>query len=550
MSKYSILLSVTAILVLVGCVSVYEKANACGKTSCTYFVAVNGNDSWSGRLARPNFGRTDGPFATITRARDSIRQLKSAGALKTSVTVYLRGGTYYVTETISFTPDDSGTKECPVTYAAYRGEKPVLVGGKRITGFKQGEGNVVTATLPQVKDGSWFFRQLFVDGKRMIRARTPDYDTADPYRKGFFYVWRGASAFGQSVGCIHNPGDWMEYTIDVPADADYAVWMLYGANNKPFGTDDMGGRTVLIIDGGAPVSIINLPNTGSWNADKWSRCATVHLAKGKHTFRWQNVKGGGLNIGGYAFCDDPSWKPAKMEVPKPAEGKHVIAISAENFEKSHGKQLTLGGGEYGLPTAFRFKPGDIKPEWAQSTGAEIHIFQSEQCRAFKEIVSLAKVDMEQNMVTVSGKECVAKLGTGDRYFVENIPDALDSPGEWYLDRKTGELCLWPTKKLTAGNEVIAPVIGRMFELNGDVKTGKTVCHINFKGLQIRNTDYSPDDGCVGYQTGGDGVVFLGNATDCSVVDCSFNDIGKYAVCLKDGGSNRITGNSITSGGEG
>jgi parallel beta-helix repeat protein len=536
---------------LAGCHGVSGAAAKGGESQvCVFFVAADGDDRWSGRRSRPNFRRSAGPFATLARARDAVRQLKAAGGLASPVTVYVRGGTYYLSETIRFTPNDSGTPACPVTYAAYPGEQPVLVGGRRVEGFKQGEGNVVTALLPQVKDGRWFFRQLFVDGRRVIRARTPDYDPSDPYRKGFFYVWRGASGFGQSVGNIHNAGDWMEYAIDVPEDADYALWMLYGANNKPFGLADMGGRTAAVIDSGEPVPLMNLPNTGGWSADAWSRCATVRLAKGTHTFRWQNIKGGGLNIGGYAFCDDPLWKPAASAWPKPAAGKHAIAVPASDFVKSQGRQLSLGGGGSGVATAFRYKPGDIRPEWAQSEGAEIHIFQSEQCRAFKEIVSLAAVDPEQNIATVSGKECVAKLGVGDRYFVENVPDALDSPGEWYLDRKSGELRLWPAGKWTGRSEVVAPVIGRVFELAGDAKTGRAVSHLHFEGFQIRNTDYSPDDGCVGYQTGGDGVVYLGLATDCSVSSCGFRDIGKYAVCVKEGGSNRIVGNEIAGGAEG
>ncbi|MDD4870269.1 MAG: right-handed parallel beta-helix repeat-containing protein [Kiritimatiellae bacterium] len=539
-------------VVMVSCISTSDTSSKSmvGKDACQYFVAVNGNDNWSGKLARSNFTRTDGPFATITRARDVVRQYKTTGSLKSPVTVQIRGGKYYITETISFIPEDSGTKEYPVIYSAYPGEKPVLIGGRHVTGFKPGGGNVVTAVLPQVKDGNWFFRQLFVDGSRMIRARTPNYDPADPYRKGFSYVWKGASGFGQSVGNIHNPGDWMEYKIDVPAEADYSFWMLYGANNKPFGTDNMGGRTMAIVDGGTPIPLMNLPNTGGWNSDKWSCCATIHLTKGKHTLRWQNVKGGGLNIGGFALCDDPTWKPTTLELPKPAGGKHVVTISAEDFDKSHGKQLSISGNGAGIATAFRYKTGDIKPEWAQYPGAEIHIFQSASCRAFKEIVSLAKVDTDQNIVTVSGRECVVKLSVGDRYFVENIPDALDSPGEWYLDCKTGELRVWPAKPMTRKTEVVAPVVGRLFELKGDTKSGKVISYINFRGLQICDADYSPDDGCVGYQTGSDGAVYFGNATDCSIVDCIFRNVGKYAVCIKEGGNNRVVGNVIANGAEG
>lgn len=532
-----------------GCSMVSEAVKSQAEDS-VFFIAGNGNDAWSGRLARPNFKKTDGPFATIPRARDAVRQLKKTGPLSKPVMVYLRGGTYTITETIRFTLEDSGTEACPVTYAAYRNEKPVLVGGRRITGFKQAQGEIVTTVLPRVKDGDWFFRQLFVDGKRMLRARTPNYDPSDPYRKGFFYVWRGFSGFGSTLGNIHNSGDWLEYNIEAAAEADYAFWMLYGADNKAFNLDDMKGRTVLIVDNGTPVPLMNLPNTGSWTAERWSCCATVRLTKGKHTFRWMNAKGGGLNIRGFVFCDDPTWKPVKADLPATTAGKNLIAVPADAMVKSHGKQICFAGNSDGIATAFRYRPGDVQPEWARAAGAEIHIFQSAQCRAFKEIVSVAAVDTRQNIVTLSGKECIAKLNTGDRYFVENVPDALDAPGEWYLDRATGELRLWPMQSLSAKTEVIAPAVGRIFELIGNAQAGETVSHIHFKGLAMRNTDYSPDDKCEGYRTGGDGVVFLGHATDCSVTACCFHDIGKYAVCVENGGTNDISGNNIAAGAEG
>ena len=58
----------------------------------TFFVAKNGNDSWSGKLFAPNKDKTDGPFASITRARDAIRQLKKdQGGLKEPIIVMVRG---------------------------------------------------------------------------------------------------------------------------------------------------------------------------------------------------------------------------------------------------------------------------------------------------------------------------------------------------------------------------------------------------------------------------------------------------------------------------
>ncbi|MBM4087072.1 MAG: hypothetical protein FJ272_19965, partial [Planctomycetes bacterium] len=494
-----------------------------------------------------NAARSDGPFATLGRARDAIRQLKARGAgLKQTVTVQVRGGVYHVAETITLTPEDSGTKECPVSYVAYPGEKPVLRGGKRVTGWSTKDGRIYAVTLPDVKAGRWHFRSLFVDGERQIRARCPNVDASDPCRKGFFYVDRGLGGFGAAVGNIHNPGDWMEYKVQVPADGEYRFWMYYGALNKPFGNTDMGGRTVLTVDGGAPIPLMNLPDTGGWGEFKWSQSATVRLTKGEHLLRWQNVKGGGLNLEAYALTDDPDWKPVTTKLPKTADGKHLLVIQAEDFVRFNGKQLSVGGGG-GSKTEFHYKAGTFKPSWAQAPGAEVHIFQSGSCRAFKEIVSIQKVDEENRLVTVGGKECVAPLMTGDRYFVENVLEELDSPGEWYLDGQSGVLYYQPKPGFSERSEAIAPVVGRIMQFMGDAKP---VSHIRIAGLTFQCTDYSPDDGCVGYGMGNDGVLYLSAATDCAITDCAFRNIGKYAVCVTGGGSHIISGNDISHSAEG
>ena len=103
----------------------------------TLYVSTVGNDTWSGRLGEPNADGTDGPLASVQKARDIIRETKAAtGGLTKPVTVMLRGGVYPQTEPIVFTAADSGTKECPVTYQAYPGEKPVISGGDVIRGWQ------------------------------------------------------------------------------------------------------------------------------------------------------------------------------------------------------------------------------------------------------------------------------------------------------------------------------------------------------------------------------------------------------------------------------
>src|SRR3990167_1186114 len=113
----------------------------------TFYVSAFGSDSWSGRLADPNPAHTDGPFASLGRAQKAVRELHRQGKLPGPVTVQIRG-VWRLTAPMVFTPDDSGTAESPVTYAAYPGEKPLLSGGRVIRGWRKGPGEVWTVELP------------------------------------------------------------------------------------------------------------------------------------------------------------------------------------------------------------------------------------------------------------------------------------------------------------------------------------------------------------------------------------------------------------------
>ena len=157
----------TAIAVLV--VSLFP-ALSDGQASATdLYVATDGDDA--------NPGTQEEPFATIVRAKEAVRRLVAAG-LRSDVTVWLGEGTYGLSETLAFGPEDSGTEQYAVTYQARPGEKVTLCGGRPITGWEKGEGEIWKATVPGVRDG-WSFRNLFVNGRRAIRARTPDRD-AEP----------------------------------------------------------------------------------------------------------------------------------------------------------------------------------------------------------------------------------------------------------------------------------------------------------------------------------------------------------------------------------
>jgi len=64
------------------------------------FICTIGNDR--------NKGTIESPFLTMERAKTEVRKIKQRN--QKPINVYLRGGTYYLTETLVFGLEDSGTK--------------------------------------------------------------------------------------------------------------------------------------------------------------------------------------------------------------------------------------------------------------------------------------------------------------------------------------------------------------------------------------------------------------------------------------------------------
>jgi hypothetical protein len=364
----------------------------------TLFVSLDGDDAWTGKLAEPNAATTDGPFATLARARDEIRSMQTGKPISRPVTVYVRGGFYPLGSTLVFLPQDSGADECPITYASYPGEKVVLSGGRAITGWKKAaprpevsSPELWTAEIPSVKQGEWYFRQLFAGGQRRQRARSP--------------------------------------------------------------------------------------NAGFYHADGEFRA--------------------------------------------------------------------------GNPALFKFHAGDVHEAWVAQ--GDVEVVGLEKWAEFR--MTLKGVDSVTNTATLSTERQEFGDDKDARYWVENAADALDAPGEWFLDRRSGTLSYLalPGEDVTRV-QFIAPLLTQLIRFEGNVGKGEIVHDITLRGFTFAHIDWIlPPKGYADMQAAYDipAAIELVGARDCRIEQSTFAHLGPYALEIHKGSKDdKVIGNELTDLGAG
>jgi hypothetical protein len=379
----------SAVLVSLFGLAVHLSANP-----AVFYVATYGNDGWSGQMDSPSADHRDGPKATLSAALGAARSLRATGQATDGVQILVRGGTYELAEPIQIGPEDSGADaQRPFLIGAYGIERPVLSGGRRLIGWTkvQGTENLWETQVPEVQSGAWYFRQLFINGERKQRARTPN--------EGFFRIQ------GES----------------------------------------------------------------------------------------------------------PREKPAKL----------------------------------------KFRPGDIKSSWAGDGDVEVVAFL-----AWADLrMQIRSVDEAEHVATLSGDPRPSNREANARYFIENAPDALDAPGEWYLNRKTGVVryLAEPGEDLTTAT-VIAPKLRSILLLRGDFQAHRPVHDVILRGLTFSHTDWELSE--QGYADTQAAIATHGDllaeaAVGCRIEDCTFRQLAGYAIELGRGCQrNRIVGNEMVDLGAG
>ena len=354
----------------------------------TIYVAPDGNDAWSGRSKAAAPDKSDGPLATIPAAISAARRARATAGAEDDLRIVLRDGTYELAEPLALTPEDSGASaRHPFVIQAREGERAVISGGRRVTGWTRVEGipGRWRTRIPEVASGAWYFRQLFLNGKRAERSRVP--------ASGFFR-----------------------------------------------------------IDGPSPTS---------------------------------------------------------------------------------------------HPAQLHFKNEDIKPGWVAPGDVEVVALMA--WSDFR--LQIRAVNKTTRIATLSGDPAGSNQERDARYYVENAPDALGSPGQWHLDRTGGvlEYQANPGEDLTT-MEVVAPRLHELLRISGNAAGQKPVKNLVLRGLTFDYTDWSLGDH--GYTDTQAAYSIHGDfraegAVDCVVERCRFEHLAGYALELGAGCQrNKISRNEI------
>jgi hypothetical protein len=202
------------------------------------------------------------------------------------------------------------------------------------------------------------------------------------------------------------------------------------------------------------------------------------------------------------------------------------------------------------PTTFTTKT------WAKPQEAILHIFPQHYWGTLQ--FEIAGLSRERNALKLGrGGYQIARdspLSRTSRFFVENVREELDAPGEWYLDKTQGVLYCIPPVGVNLSTATVESVhLKQLIEFLGS--DTQPVKDITLRGLRFAHTasvfldDYdTPSKG--DFALSRSGAVYLEGAEGCAIENCTFDAPGGNAIFVnRYANALRIVNNTITQAGE-
>ena len=248
---------------------------------------------------------------------------------------------------------------------------------------------------------------------------------------------------------------------------------------------------------------------------------------------------------------------------QPHQGKILKAdVGAQGFKDVHFRQLLCNGKRMDLarypnrdadnPVTGGWAYADGKPtpmyqnieneprnvlqyaeadarQWAHPEEAEVMVFP--RYNWWNDIIRIAALDRDKRIITLASDASYG-IRPGDRYFVRNLLEELDAPGEWYLDKATQTLYFWPPVGANpATMVVVAPVVRTILEM----KDG--AANVTFRDFTFECAEGT--------------AIYLHGTTDCRIAASVIRNVGDYngsGVAISGGKRNGVVGCDISETG--
>jgi hypothetical protein len=278
----------------------------------------------------------------------------------------------------------------------------------------------------------------------------------------------------------------------------------------------------------------------------------------------QVVLSGGRRLGGGRAGEVNGRKAWVVDIPEVKAGRWRFRQLFVNGDRRPRTRLPKQG-EYQIqslpgytgdflrsPTQqFVFAPGDIVPDWRNLRDVEVVGIT----KWLDNRLPIESVNAPTRTVTFDRASLFA-LVSGENpgpYWVENVFEALDTDGQWYLDRPSGVLSYLPRPdEEMPSAEIIAPRLSQVLRVAG--RAGAPVHDLRFEGLIFAHTEWQPPaDYASSLQAGIEvpGALLFDYAERCAVTDGRIEHIGNYGAQVNVGCTDiEISRNQITDIGAG
>ncbi len=186
---------------------------------------------------------------------------------------------------------------------------------------------------------------------------------------------------------------------------------------------------------------------------------------------------------------------------------------------------------------FTIKPKDLH-DWARPTEAWIFVFP--RYNWWNNWLQIESLDCDTRQVNLRNSASYP-IRPNDRYYIYNLFEELDAPGEWYIDYEKHILYFWPPENDFSG-QVVLPGLETLIEAV-DIK------HVTFEkftiecsrgdAVRLRDSEDCRIVGCTLRNTEKAGVTIDGGVR-CAVQGCDIYEVGTHGISLNGGDRDTLT----------